>query len=66
MIPTHTEAACLKSAMADIRNSDPTLFDRSFAHGLLEGRVRTALSQLKVGNAMGAENTLRNALGDNA
>jgi len=50
-----TIAACHESAVAaltDIRASDPVLFDRAHAHGLLEGRVRTALAQLRTGNPM--------------
>ena len=64
MTRTRTAAACLDSAMGDIRNSDPVLFDRAYAYGLLQGRVRTALAQLRNGNAMAAETTLRNALGE--
>lgn len=60
-------AACHESAVAaltDIRASDPVLFDRAYAYGLLEGRVRTALAQLRIGNPMAAQATLAKALGE--
>jgi len=60
-------AACHADAVAaltDIRASDPVLFDRSHAYGLLEGRVRTALAQLRTGNPMAAQATLARALGE--
>lgn len=62
-----TIEACNKSVAAElatIRASDPVLFDRAHAHGLLEGRVRTALAQLRTGNAMAAQATLARALGE--
>jgi hypothetical protein len=62
-----TIAACHADAVAaltDIRASDPVLFDRAHAHGLLEGRVRTALAQLRTGNPMAAQATLARALGE--
>ena len=62
-----TIAACHESAVAaltDIRASDPVLFDRAHAHGLLEGRARTALAQLRTGNPMAAQATLARALGE--
>ncbi len=62
-----TIAACHESAVAaltDIRASDPVLFDRAHAHGLLEGRVRTALAQRRTGNPMAAQATLARALGE--
>jgi hypothetical protein len=52
------------SVLGDIRASDPVLFDRAHAYGLLEGRVRTALAQLKLGNPMAAQATLARALGE--
>jgi hypothetical protein len=62
-----TIAACHESVAAElatIRASDPVLFDRAHAYGLLEGRVRTALAQLRTGNPMAAQATLARALGE--
>ncbi len=62
-----TIAACHESVAAElatIRASDPVLFDRAHAYGLLEGRVRTALAQLRTGNALAAQATLTRALGE--
>jgi hypothetical protein len=61
-----TASACLDSALAEIRAADPVLFDRAHAYGLLEGRVRTALIQLKLGNSLEAQATLARALGETA